>query len=98
MHRQTEKKPLHELGLTRLETAFMEALIKLLFAEPGFSDVIPADIAKLTGEKRTVTNGVLGSLVKKGLVWTDASCGIEIIYLHSDYYHLHPKWSLEKID
>lgn len=94
-----DRAELAKLNLTELETAFMVAFINGLYAEPYFSDQIVADVA----EQMTVpghhpvsvptAKGVLGSLVKKGLLWTeDSGTGYDIIYLVGEYFHLHRKW------
>jgi hypothetical protein len=65
----------------------------LLYAEPGFSDVDVNDMAQAMKIKVTTAKGVLGSLVKKRVLFTD-KCGSEydLIYLDDTYWDLHPKW------
>ena len=90
------------LNVTPLEKIVLTALVGLLYAEPGYSDVTVSDIAKslghgilLEGCGKSVKSvrGVLGSLVKKGLV----VCGDDedhFIVLRKEHYGLHPVWGV----
>jgi len=87
------------LELTELETSFLKAFIPNLYAEPGFSDINPKEMAQATGMDIKTVKGVMGSLVKKDIIWTMSSeeLGIPrengpIIYLNESYYFLHPDW------
>ena len=85
----------HNLKFTALETRVMESLIDGLYAEPGFSDVDAHDISRQTGISTKSIRGVLSSLVKKGIIFIDDSCGngeYELIYLNDGYHYLHPVW------
>jgi len=82
------------LNLTEMETATMESLISLLYAEPGFSDVDAKDLSKDTGIPMNSIRGVLSSLTKKGLIAIDdPGAGFQIVYLMEQFYYLHPEWS-----
>ncbi len=90
----------HNLNLTELEEKVLENLIDNLYAEPGFSDVDAKDISKETGIPMKSIRGVLGSLVKKGIVSLDETSTYGapkyvIIYLNNDYWYLHPEWKNE---
>ena len=83
---------INELNLTELETLSLECLIEGLYAEPGFSDMDARDIASRTGRDIKSIRGALASLVKKDIIMIDDpnDSGYKIIYLNTDYYHLHP--------
>jgi DNA-binding MarR family transcriptional regulator len=83
---------INELNLTELETLSLECLIEGLYAEPGFSDMDARDIASRTGRDIKSVRGALASLVKKDIITIDVAndSGYKIIYLNTDYYHLHP--------
>jgi len=88
------------VSLTEKETAVLNALIKNLYAEPGFSDVCAKDLANSTGIPVKQVRGVIASLVKKDIVWVaeeDKFCGIPaLVYLSEDNYWRHPKWGKEE--
>ena len=88
---------LKELNLTKMENQVMDSIISGLYAEPGFSDMGVQDMIVETGISKRSIGGVMGSLVKKGLIniWeVGASC--PIIYLSENYYYLHsPEWADE---
>jgi hypothetical protein len=90
----------HNLQLTPMETQVMEAFISDLYAEPGFSDVSPQDLQRMTKIPMTSFKGVIGSLTKKGLIHIadgrDMGIEFDIVYLSSDYYYLHPEWKNEQ--
>lgn len=81
-----------DLNLTNLEELALKALIDNLYAEPGYSDVDAADIARITGVDIKSVRGALSSLVKKDIIWIDDpnDSGYKIIYLNHNYYYLHP--------
>jgi hypothetical protein len=88
-----------ELNLTELESLTLNAFIKGLYAEPGFSDVDVNDLSSVLGIPTKVLRGVLGSLVKKGIVFIDAAHwvgGYDIIYLSESYWYLvNEEWAAE---
>ena len=85
------------LNLTSNEASLLEALIKELYAEPGFSDVCVHELAGVIGLKGKAAGGVVSSLVKKGIVWvSEPEDDIPaIIYLCGSYWYLHPEWKKE---
>jgi hypothetical protein len=85
------------LKITPLEKVFLDALIKALYAEPGFSDVDVTEIAHSSSLLSVnQAKGCFGSLCKKGVVNADSTGDFkDIIYLKRDYYGLHPDWSQE---
>lgn len=78
--------------LTVLEYSVLKELIDLLYAEPGFSDVGVTDIAEKSGLTVSQVKGVVGSLVKKGIVCVGEEDFEGIIYLDTKYFYLHPEW------
>ena len=90
----TTASGLAALHLTDMETAVMESLISLLYAEPGFSDVDAKELSSLTNYPTKQIRGVLSSLAKKGIVLIDDNgAGFQIVYLMEQFYYLHPTWS-----
>lgn len=77
-------------GLTQMEKQVLTALIDGLYAEAGFSDVDAKDLSNEKEIPMKVIRGVLGSLVKKNIIWIDNDAEYQIIYLMSDYYGLVP--------
>lgn len=82
--------------LTAMEKQTLDALIARLYAEPGFSDVTPSDLSKITTIPMNSLRGVLSSLVQKGIIWMEDDRGPMVVYLSEKYYHLHPKWGTRK--
>ena len=82
---------------TDLETQVIESLVSQLYAEPGFSDVDAKDISRdITTLPTKIIRGVLGSLVKKGVITVDTNdSGYDIIYLNQSHWYLHPEWKKE---
>ena len=87
---------------TDLEKQVIESLVSQLYAEPGFSDVDVHDISRdITTLPTKIIRGVLGSLVKKGVISiceTDtwgALKQFQIIYLNESHWYLHPEWKKE---
>jgi hypothetical protein len=84
-------------NLTVLEKQTIQSFINDLYAEPGFSDVSPQDLSRLTKIPMKSLRGVLGSLVQKGYVWIadgkDMGIECDIVYLNDSFYYLHPTWS-----
>lgn len=85
----TEK--IKEVCTTDLEMKFLICLIEELYAEPGFSDVGIEEISKKMKISKNKAKGVLGSLVKKNILFVDEYFK-DIVYLHSNYWYLHPEW------
>lgn len=81
---------------TDLEKQVIESLVSQLYAEPGFSDVDAKDIARDINVDIKSVRGVLGSLVKKGVITVDTNdSGYDIIYLNQSHWYLHPEWKKE---
>ena len=82
---------------TDLEKQVIESLVSQLYAEPGFSDVDVHDISRdITTLPTKIVRGVLGSLVKKGVIGIDTNdSGYDIIYLNQSHWYLHPEWKKE---
>lgn len=84
------------LGLTDLEVETLCRLIFGLYAERGFSDVRVKDLADdITDRPRR--RGVIGSLVKRGLVMVE-DCDVngmdrQFLHLAVEWEHLNPRWS-----
>lgn len=77
-------------GLTEMEKQVLTALIGMLYAEAGFSDVDAKDLSSITKIPMRVIRGVLGSLCKKDIIYIDDNGEYQIIYLMSNYYGLVP--------
>ena len=86
-----------ELNLTELESLTLNAFIKGLYAEPGFSDVDVNDLSSVLGIPTKVLRGVLGSLVKKNIVSIDENGGgFDIIHMRERYWYLvNEEWASE---
>ena len=88
-----------ELNLTELESLTLTAFIRGLYAEPGFSDVDVNDLSSILEIPTKVLRGVLGSLVKKGIIFIDENsggCGYDIIYMRESYWYLvNEEWAAE---
>lgn len=84
-----------DLNLTELEEQTLTSLINGLYAEAGFSDVDAKDIAQWINKDIKSVRGAVGSLVRKGIVWTEDNGSYIIIYLNEKYYGLHPEWKNE---
>jgi DNA replication protein DnaD len=83
------------IEVTKLEMQFLTTLVNLLNAEAGFSDVEIAEMAEEMNIRVPEAKGVMGSLVKKGLLEEpDADFG-GIIYLANRAYNLHERWMEE---
>ncbi len=79
------------IKVTELEMKFVTTLIDSLYAEAGFSDVGIDEIAQIMKVACPVAKGVMGSLVKKGIV--DAGDDeFPVVNLHTRVYHLHKRW------
>lgn len=102
-------KTLNQLNLTELETSFINTLIPLLYSEKDFTDTDIKEISSKMGITIESGKGVLGSLVKKGIVNAIefqhskmvqvgrkikmVIVDIPLVVLNEDYYYLHPTWS-----
>jgi predicted transcriptional regulator len=86
-----------ELNLTELESKTLNSFIGGLYAEPGFSDVDVNDIASELDISTKIIRGVLGSLVKKGIIQIETNdSGYDIIYLNTKYWPLvNESWAEE---
>lgn len=82
-------------GLTEMEKQVLTALIGMLYAEAGFSDVDANDLSRLTKIPMKVIRGVLGSLSNKEIIYIDDNGEYHIICLMSNYYGLVPNWVKE---
>jgi transcription initiation factor IIE alpha subunit len=89
--------PFIDIELTELETKTLNTFVSCLYAEPGFSDVDANDLSEELGISTKIIRGVLGSLVKKGLVTIDNNGqGYDIIYLNTPYWYLvNENWAEE---
>jgi hypothetical protein len=89
--------PFIDINLTELESKTLNAFIRGLYAEPGFSDVDVNDLSSILGISTKVLRGVIGSLVKKGIVFVDENtCGFDIIYMREKYWYLvNEDWANE---
>jgi predicted transcriptional regulator len=88
---------MNELNLTELESKTLTAFIGGLYAEPGFSDVDVNDLSSELEISTKVLRGVLGSLVKKGIVSVEENGGgYDIIYMREKYWYLvNEEWAAE---
>ncbi len=84
-----------KVDVTKNEKQFIDTLISLLYAEPGFSDIDVTDMAKKMKCGVGTVKGIMGSLVKKGLIEEPDSDFAGIIYLANSLYHYHPEWKGE---
>ena len=86
-----------ELNLTELESKTLNAFIRGLYAEPGFSDVDVNDLSSELEIPTKVLRGVLGSLVKKNIVSIEENGGgYDIIYMREKYWYLvNEDWAAE---
>lgn len=86
----TTLKAMQELNLTELETQVLKSFINGLYAEAGFSDIDANDLSKWTGIPMKVIRGVIGSLIKKDIMWVEDNGEYVIIYLSMQFWYLHP--------
>lgn len=90
-----------EISLTTKENKLLNSLVSLLTSEPGFSDIDCNDISKATKMKVEEVKGLVGSLVKKELLFTsktDNSASDEqfdLVYLAPLAWSIHPDWKNE---
>jgi len=71
--KQEEPEQFAGLNLTEKEITTLNALIKGLYAEVGFTDVSDLDLVNETGIPAKSMRGVLSSLSKKGIIDVDTS-------------------------
>lgn len=99
---------INDLNLTELETKFINTLIPLLYAEPNFTNTDIKEISKKMEISMESGKGVLGSLVKKGIVNAISFehskmvqvgkkikmviIDIPLVILNENFYWLHPTW------
>ncbi len=82
------------LNLTQLETITLTELIKNVDIDINedsiFSSVETEDLSQFTGIEIKKMRGVVGSLIKKGIVYLEDydDDGIEIVYLDNEYFYL----------
>lgn len=82
------------LNLTQLETTTLTELINNIdidiTEDSIFSCVDANDLSKFTGIAINKMRGVVGSLIKKGIVYLvdEDGDGTEIVYLENDYFYL----------
>lgn len=98
--KKTQKQEAKIINITSKEKLVLDNLIDGLYAEPGFSDIDCNDLAKSCKIPVSSIKGVVGSLFKKGLVYTQQTNTFgapkcELVYLQSLAYCLHPQWKDE---
>jgi ribosomal protein S25 len=90
------KEKLTEESLTELEKKALEIIVGSQYAEPGYSDIDAIDVAQGMKMDIKIVRGVIGSLEKKGVISIyENDSKYKIIYLNTNYYHLHPEWDSE---
>ncbi|MHA1169251.1 MAG: hypothetical protein ACTSRU_15600, partial [Candidatus Hodarchaeales archaeon] len=97
-----EDDDISKLDLTKMEDMTLRTLIKLLYAEEGFSDITTSQISSETGIDIKKMRGVVSSLIKKGIISVIGEedfkiDGEDILYLNTNYYHLHPSWKVDNL-
>jgi hypothetical protein len=80
------------VNVTKSEMEFLNTLVSMLYAEPHFSDVDIRDIATKMKVKLPTAKGIMGSLVKKELIYSTDDFG-GIIYLSESAWSIHPQWA-----
>lgn len=88
------------INVTSKENLVLKHLIDGLYAEAGFSDIDCNDLAKSTKLSVSVVKGIIGSLTKKELVWTEKTNTFgakqyDLVYLAPLAWGLHPTWKEE---
>jgi DNA-binding MarR family transcriptional regulator len=90
------------LNLTPHQNHFLSVLMNYLYGEEGYSNVEVSEISQSMGIPLPQSKGILGSLVKRGILttFTEDVNGefYEFIHLHPNYYHLHPQWKVERLN
>jgi predicted transcriptional regulator len=82
------------MKITKLEKQVLDTIVSSMDAEMGFSNIEAADVSADSGIVINVVKGVLGSLVKKGIIFINEDWG-NIIYLTSRYEGLVSDWLKE---
>lgn len=74
--------------LPAFSAAVLNEVLNGLYAEPGFSDVDAADIAKALNTSRQAVGGALSHLIELGLVFVETHDGNNILasYIFSDLH------------
>jgi len=80
--------------ITALENRALLALVDLMYAERGFSDVDAEDLADRSDLPINILRGVMGSLSKKQLIDVDEEMG-NIIYLTEYTEGMVDDWLIE---
>ena len=80
--------------ITVLENRALLALVDLMYAERGFSDVDAEDLADRSDLPINILRGVMGSLSKKQLIDVDEEMG-NIIYLTEYTEGMVDDWLIE---
>lgn len=79
-------------NLTQLETTTVKELIKNLDinGDSIFSNVETNDLSEFTGIEINKMRGVVGSLIKKGIVYIEDfdGDGTELLYIENEYFYL----------
>ena len=78
--------------MTQKESKFISHLVSGLYAEPGFSDVEPQDIAAASGFSDHQVAGLISSLQEKGIVEMD---DYGFVHLAESHWSLHPEWAAQ---
>lgn len=93
------------IDITTRENKLLQALIEALYAEPGFTDVDVNDLARSTKFSVEVTKGLVGSLVKKGILDTIEIDNLDTpkwegVTLSPEAFNLHTNesWGIEAPD
>lgn len=98
MNNDNQKRVLE--SLTEKEKIVLESIVDNLYAEYGFTDIDIDDIEVNTELKPKIARGVIGSLVKKGVINVyehDANFQKQEFYIITDdFLFLHPEWEAEK--
>lgn len=85
--------------ITPNEKQLIDTLIKLLYAESGYSDVDVSDLSEHMHRSMPEVKGILSSLVKKSLISTDRTdSGFDLVYLNECLWHTHPSWKTDVRD
>jgi hypothetical protein len=89
------KEEMVVIELTELENKVLTCFIDLLEDyDWGFSDIICFNLVKPTHLTLNQIKGVIGSLTKKGLVYTDdMDTKHDLIHLNEKAYQLHKQWN-----
>ncbi len=94
-------KTLNQSNLTEMERKALKVIIKKLYAEADFSDLVAEDLqAPLGLEKKRSLSGVISSLSKKGYIeledYNEGYGKFEFIHLSEAGMRFHPEHSQER--